>query len=86
MNINWTVRFKNHVFWLTVIPAIFLFIQTIAGALGIDLDLTEAQQVCLQIVDTVFAALAVLGVVVDGTTYGIGDSARALTYEKPHKD
>lgn len=86
MKINWTVRFNNRVFWFTVIPAVFLFIQTIAGALGFELDLSEAEQVSLQIVDTVFAALAVLGVVVDNTTYGVGDSTRALSYEKPHKD
>ena len=33
-----------------------------------------------------FAVLAILGVVVDPTTSGIGDSERAMSYEEPWQD
>ena len=34
-------------------------------------------------VDALFAVLVILGVVVDPTTEGLGDSDRAMTYTKP---
>ncbi len=40
-------------------------------------------EAALALVGTVFAVLVILGVPVDTTTKGYGDSARALTYEEP---
>jgi phi LC3 family holin len=40
----------------------------------------------LAVVDAVFALLVVLGIVVDPTTVGVGDSKRALGYEEPWTD
>ncbi len=37
-------------------------------------------------VDAVFALLVILGVVVDSTTAGVGDSVRAMRYEEPWED
>jgi len=34
-------------------------------------------------VDAVFALLVILGIVVDPTTDGLNDSARAMAYEEP---
>lgn len=39
----------------------------------------------LNLITQFINALALLGLVVDGTTVGIGDSERALTYEEPSK-
>lgn len=39
----------------------------------------------LGVVEAVFLVLTILGIVTDPTTEGVGDSARALTYEKPAK-
>ena len=39
MKINWTVRLKNKAFWLALIPALLLVIQTVAALLGFTLDL-----------------------------------------------
>ena len=39
-----------------------------------------------QIVNALFAVLAILGVVTDPTTEGIGDSQQALNYVEPRKD
>ena len=40
----------------------------------------------IAVVDAVFALLVILGVVVDPTTAGVGDSKRALGYEEPYQD
>lgn len=85
MKINWKVRIKNKVFWTTFIPAVILLIQAVAGLLGYTFDFTALKGNLLSIVESVFALLAVLGVVVDNTTAGISDSQQALTYDKPKK-
>ena len=81
--INWTVRIKNKSFWLTLIPAAILLVQAVAALFGFQLELEGIQQQILDIVNAAFAVLAVLGIVTDPTTKGIGDSEQALTYDKP---
>ena len=83
--INWKVRIKNKTFWLSLIPALLLFAQAVGAMFGLSLDLTELGQKLLAVVNTLFAVLAILGVVADPTTEGVGDSARALTYDSPKK-
>lgn len=83
-NINWTVRFKNPVFWTTVIPAAVSFVYCVLGAFEIVPALTESM--VLNIISTVLTALTTLGVLVDPTTKGVGDSKLAMTYEAPRKD
>ena len=85
MKLNWVVRLKNKTFWMTVIPAIFVLVKTVATALGFNIDLAETESVILQVVNVVFVVLAVLGVIVDPTTKGINDSTRAMTYTEPSK-
>ena len=84
--INWKVRVKNKLFWLAIIPALFLLAQQVLGLCGITFDFTEIQDKVLAIVNTVFELLAILGIVTDLTTSGVGDSTRALTYTKPYKE
>ena len=43
MKLNWVVRLKNKTFWVTVIPAIFVLIKTVATALGFNIDLAETE-------------------------------------------
>lgn len=81
--INWKVRFKNKVFWTSMIPLILLLIQQIGGIFGLQIDLSDLGDTLLAIIGTVFAILGLLGVVTDPTTKGIGDSEQALTYEEP---
>lgn len=81
--INWTIRIKNKSFWLTLIPAAILLVQAVAALFGFQLELEGIQQQILDIVNAAFAVLAVLGIVTDPTTKGIGDSQQALTYDKP---
>lgn len=86
MKINWLVRIKNKAFWLALIPALLLLVQTVAATLGYTLDLGEIGDKLLSVVNAVFAVLAILGVVVDPTTDGMSDSSQALTYDEPKKD
>ena len=86
MQINWKVRIANKDFWMSMIPAVLLLIQAIGAPLGIVLDFGELGNQLLAIVNSVFAVLAILGIVNDPTTNGMGDSNLAMTYEKPKKD
>ena len=81
--INWTVRIKNKTFWLALIPATLLLIQAVAKVFGFELDFGELGNNLTAVVNTVFALLAVLGVVVDPTTKGTSDSEQAMTYGEP---
>lgn len=81
--LNWTVRFKNKTFWLSFIPAVLLLIQVVAAVFGYTLDLGGLGDKLLDVVNALFAVLALLGIVADPTTKGVGDSAQAMTYDKP---
>ena len=81
--LNWTVRFKNKTFWLSFIPAVLLLIQVVAAVFGYTLDLGGLGDKLLDVVNALFAVLALLGLVTDPTTKGVGDSAQAMTYDKP---
>ncbi len=84
--INWTVRIKNKQFWLALIPAVLLLAQVVAAVFGYTLDLGELGNRLLDVVNALFAVLAILGVVADPTTDGVGDSERAMGYDEPYKD
>ena len=83
MSINWKVRAKNKTFWLALIPAVLLLAQQVAGLFGVALDFGELQAQLISIVGTVFTLLAILGIVADPTTAGVGDSERAMGYTEP---
>lgn len=82
-NINWTVRIKNKTFWLAVIPAVLLLVQTVAAVFGYTLDLGDIGNKLIAVVNAAFGVLVVLGVVNDPTTAGMSDSNRAMNYKKP---
>lgn len=81
--INWAVRFKNKQFWISFIPAVLLLAQVVAAVFGFELDLGDLGNRLLDVVNALFAVLALLGIVTDPTTSGVSDSAQALTYDKP---
>lgn len=83
--INWQVRIKNKAFWLSLIPAVLLLIQVVAAVFGFELDLGDLGNKLLDVVNAVFAVLAILGIVADPTTAGVGDSQQALGYTTPRK-
>ena len=83
--INWTVRFRNKAFWVSLIPAVLLLVQGVAAVFGYTLDLGVLGDRLLCVVNALFAVLAVLGVVTDPTTAGVGDSQQAMGYETPRE-
>jgi phi LC3 family holin len=86
MKINWMIRIKNKAWWLTLVPAVFLLVQACAAPFGYQWDFTVANQQVAAIVNALFAVLAILGVVNDPTTAGIGDSKQALEYDEPKSE
>ncbi len=84
--INIKARIKNKTFWLTLIPAILLLVQVCAAPFGYQWDFGILNEQLAAIINALFSVLAILGVVVDPTTAGVGDSKQAMTYDKPKTD
>ena len=82
-NINWLVRAKNKMFWISIIPAVIVLIQAIAAVFGFTIDLNELGNNLVNVVNAAFVVLAILGIVIDPTTAGIDDSDNAMTYTEP---
>ena len=84
MKMNWKVRFKNKT-WLT------MFISLIVGFVFNMLKLFDVvpvvtENTIMTIAAQVLEFLGLIGVLVDPTTVGIGDSNRAMTYDEPWDD
>lgn len=79
MKINWKVRLKNPVFYLTIIPAVIALVYTVLGVF--DVVPTISEDTVTNAVTAIITALTTLGVLIDPTTNGVNDSERALTYE-----
>ena len=82
MKINWKVRLKNPVFWLTAIPSVVAVVYTILGLFGV--VPTVSEDTILNAVTAIVTVLSAVGVLVDPTTKGVQDSERALTYDEPN--
>lgn len=83
MHINWKIRLKNKLFWVTIIPALLLLIQVILAVFGVEINLDDLGGKLLDVVNAAFGVLAILGIVTDQTTEGISDSTQAMTYTTP---
>lgn len=82
MKINWKVRFQNKTWLVTFLAAILTLVYQILGMLGISPSIS--QDALTNILMMVVNLLVMLGVIVDPTTSGVTDSAKALTYDKPN--
>lgn len=85
-SINWKIRLKNRTFWLTLIPALLLLAQAAASLFGFELEMGALSERLTGLINALFSALAILGIVTDPTTEGLGDSERALGYSEPGRD
>lgn len=81
--INWKVRLRSKSFWVGVIGALGTAAVAVCGALGVDFDAEPWTQALTSVVSGVFGVLALVGVAVDPTTEGVGDSEQAMQYEVP---
>lgn len=86
MNINWKVRLKSKAWWLAMVPAVLVLIQVIAAPFGYNWNFAGLQTQLVAIINAAFVVLALVGITVDPTTKGLGDSQRALGYDEPHDD
>jgi len=88
MNINWTVRVNNPMWWAQVVCAIVLPLIIGVGAEWTDMTswgtLVSTLLQAIQNPVVVVSMIASLWTAVtDPTTKGVGDSTQAMTYEKP---
>lgn len=88
MNINWTVRINNPVWWAQVIASIVL--PLIVGVGMKWEDMTSWSTLGSAIVTALDNPVVVVSMIVslwntvtDPTTKGVGDSTQALEYEYP---
>ena len=84
MRINWSVRFKNKVWLGSFLSLIVGFVYSMLALFDVFPEIT--QSLVLQLVNQVLTFLGLIGVIVDPTTAGIGDSERAMGYEEPWND
>lgn len=84
MMINWKVRLLNKTFWLTLVPALALLLQTFLAVFNVKIELGETIDKLLVFINALFAVLMIVGIVNDPTTSGVSDSTRAMTYERPN--
>ncbi|EJS7263377.1 phage holin [Listeria monocytogenes] len=86
MKINWKVRMKSKVFWVSVIPLVLVLSQQLLGWFGVTLPVDTINKQALDLVNSVFLLLGVLGVVNDPTTSGTSDSELVLNKNKNGED
>lgn len=79
MNIK--LRLKNKTTLIAIVAATVAFLYQIAGILGIVPPIS--QEALMQGLGAIINLLAILGILVDPTTAGVKDSARAMSYERP---
>lgn len=89
MNINWKVRVKNPMFWVSIAIAIVTPIFAYFGLTAQDMTSWGAiWDVIVQAISNPYVlltvAVSVYNAIVDPTSSGITDSARALQYSYPN--
>ena len=82
--INWKVRFKNKVWLGSFCSLIIGFVYSLLALF--DLFPTVTQNLVVQLLNQVLTFLGLIGVIVDPTTAGLGDSERAMKYVEPWAD
>ena len=84
MKLNWRVRFKNKVWLGSFFSLVVGFIYSLLALFDVFPAVT--QNLVVQLLNQVLTFLGLIGVIVDPTTAGVGDSERAMGYEVPWDD
>ena len=84
MKLNWKVRFKNKVWLGSFLSLVVGFVYSMLALFDVFPEVT--QSLVLQLMNQVLTFLGLIGIIVDPTTAGLGDSERALVYEEPWDD
>lgn len=90
MKVNWKVRVKNPLFWISLIGVIFSPVLAAMGIKTVDLSTWDSILDVLKtfvsnpyLIGTAIAAvLTFLGITNDPTRKGLNDSDRAMTYQE----
>lgn len=80
--INWKLRLKNKTTLLTLSVTVIAFVYQILGLFNIVPPVNE--ETVTQLITMLINILAMVGIIVDPTTAGPGDSKRAMEYEVPY--
>ena len=84
MRINWKVRFKNKIWLGSFLSLIISFTYSMLNLFDIFPAVTRNS--VLEILNQILTFLGLIGVLVDPTTAGLGDSERAMGYDEPWDD
>lgn len=82
-NINWKLRMQNKATLTAIIMAVIALGYQICGLAGIVPPVAQSDLV--NTAGMIINLLVLLGIVVDPTTSGVGDSNQALKYDQPRK-
>ena len=81
MKINWKERIKNKVWLGSFFSLVVGFIYSLLALFDVFPAVT--QNLVVQLLNQLLTFLGLIGVIVDPTTAGVGDSDRAMGYEEP---
>ena len=84
MKINWKLRFQNKTTLTALVLALVALVYQVLGLFGVVPKISQDE--LTTVIGMVINLLCLLGIVVDPTTAGVGDSVRALSYDKPRKE
>lgn len=84
MQLNLKTRMKQKYFWTGIIGLIPIIINNFAMLLGH--DWSQQSNMVIAIATAILGIFVLLGIVVDPNTEGLGDSTRAMTYDKPKEE
>ena len=84
MKINWKLRFQNKASLTAIIVAMIALVYQVMGLCGVTPSISESQIV--EVAGMAINLLCLLGILVDPTTDGVGDSTQALDYSVPKKE
>ena len=80
MKINWKVRFRNYKWLIFFTGQVLTLVYTTCTVFGINIPIPKES--ITEVAILLFNVLGALGIIMDPTTKGVGDSERALTYGK----
>lgn len=83
MNINWRQRFKNRTWVLAFLLGLIAMFYQMIKVYTVAKDGLPPQELLIETAKMLVTWLVQIGVIVDPTTKGTGDSARAMSYGVP---
>lgn len=81
MKINWKLRLKNKYTLTALVACLLDFVYSLLAIFGIVPAICEEE--LFNLANAAIGLLVFLGIIVDPTTEGVGDSTNALSYDNP---